>query len=486
MLYITVNDSTRKILDKKVLNNNYLKLAPGIYYSGESNDMLKEIKNKLNEIFNRLKINGIISYNSSIDYSENNIWIASTKERIIDLGQLKINVFKANDRELNINFCDSINESLKVVNPYVMLLQNHSLRKVDQKRINPTKAVEKFLIYIIENNSVDFYEQNLFNIAKSTGYLKEFEIANDAIKLNLKTQNQTKTQNIDQQRVLMFNNLSTHLNNISFELFTHNFNNQNTIKLAFFESYFSNYIEGTEFEVNEAYNIVFNNQKYQRHKDGNDIIKTFNLIVDNINNPKNINTTKEFISILKQWHNELFEHRKNDILVGEFKIYKNKAGGTHFVSPQKVEQTLIEAFEISKKIENPLAKAIYFKTIISEIHPFEDGNGRISRILMNNYLSLNNNLRIIVPTVFRDDYILGLKAFSQGKKVDSICKVMNKAYKITNQIPWDKNTNELITYLYENSAFEEPKDAIWGTHPTNFYYTQQESTLNSIKTLKIK
>ena len=91
-----------------------------------------------------------------------------------------------------------------------------------------------------------------------------------------------------------------------------------------------------------------------------------------------------------------------------------------------------------------------------------------------------------MPTVFRDDYILGLKAFSQGKKVDSICKVMNKAYKITNQIPWDKNTNELITYLYENSAFEEPKDAIWGTHPTNFYYTQQESTLNSIKTLKIK
>ena len=43
--------------------------------------------------------------------------------------------------------------------------------------------------------------------------------------------------------------------------------------ILFYEAYFSNYIEGTEFEVIEAENIVFNaKHKYERHQDGHDIL----------------------------------------------------------------------------------------------------------------------------------------------------------------------------------------------------------------------
>ena len=44
--------------------------------------------------------------------------------------------------------------------------------------------------------------------------------------------------------------------------------------------------------------------------------------------------------------------------------------------------------------------------MISEVHPFNDGNGRIARVMMNAELVRADQSRIIVPTVFREDYIL--------------------------------------------------------------------------------
>lgn len=52
---------------------------------------------------------------------------------------------------------------------------------------------------------------------------------------------------------------------------------------AFFEAYFSNYIEGTTFEIEEAENIIFNKKiPAKRPKDAHDIIGTFQ-IVSNLN-----------------------------------------------------------------------------------------------------------------------------------------------------------------------------------------------------------
>lgn len=42
--------------------------------------------------------------------------------------------------------------------------------------------------------------------------------------------------------------------------------------------------------------------------------------------------------------------------------------------------------------------------MISEVHPFNDGNGRVARVMMNAELVRADQSRIIVPTVFREDY----------------------------------------------------------------------------------
>ncbi|MEN8220927.1 MAG: hypothetical protein ABFS56_32155 [Pseudomonadota bacterium] len=49
--------------------------------------------------------------------------------------------------------------------------------------------------------------------------------------------------------------------------------------IAFFDAYFSNYIEGTEFEPEEAEDIVFKNRPLKhRHEDSHDIIATYNIV----------------------------------------------------------------------------------------------------------------------------------------------------------------------------------------------------------------
>lgn len=47
--------------------------------------------------------------------------------------------------------------------------------------------------------------------------------------------------------------------------------------------------------------------------------------------------------------------------------------------------------------------------ILSEVHPFLDGNERIARIMMNSELVKEEQSKIIIPTVYHDDYLGALR-----------------------------------------------------------------------------
>ena len=68
---------------------------------------------------------------------------------------------------------------------------------------------------------------------------------------------------------------------------------------------------------------------------------------------------------------------------GQFKDVNNRAGETQFVDFKLVRGTLMEAFNFYQVLDNPFSRAAYIMFIISEIHPFLDGNGRIARVMMN-------------------------------------------------------------------------------------------------------
>jgi Fic family protein len=207
--------------------------------------------------------------------------------------------------------------------------------------------------------------------------------------------------------------------------------------LAFFEAYFSNYIEGTEFPVEEAVNIVFNGLiPADRPEDAHDVLATYRIVSDQNEMAQLPRDFESFLFLLKNRHAAIMQlrHDKNP---GQFKIMGNQAGSTVFVAPDLVPGTLEKGFEIYRGIGPSLHRAIFMMFLVSEIHPFADGNGRTARIMMNAELVADGEQKIIIPTVYRDNYLTALKALSQSARSTPFIQVLDFAQRYTGSIRWE-------------------------------------------------
>jgi Fic family protein len=106
---------------------------------------------------------------------------------------------------------------------------------------------------------------------------------------------------------------------------------------------------------------------------------------------------------------------------------------------------------------DPMAKAVFMMFMISEVHPFTDGNGRILRIMGNAELFKSGLSRIIVPTVYREDYMMSLKKFTNRKEPDTYIRVMDKLQYFSNNI-FGENFDELNNYFKATNAYKEPSE----------------------------
>lgn len=132
----------------------------------------------------------------------------------------------------------------------------------------------------------------------------------------------------------------------------------------------------------------------------------------------------------------LLMRERPDKKPGMFKDKNNKAGNTKFVDKSEVVGTLKAAFEYLAYLEPGIARALYTQFVLSEVHPFMDGNGRLSRIMMNAELVKEDHCKIIVPTVHRDNYLNGLRLASRDKQFKTYCKTLDHAQAYTASIHW--------------------------------------------------
>lgn len=226
---------------------------------------------------------------------------------------------------------------------------------------------------------------------------------------------------------------------------------------AFMEAYFSNYIEGTEFGVDEAKRVVFEGLEIPRRQDDtHDILNTYRLVVDTYEMSRLPRTPGELLELLKARHVAILEHRK-DKNPGVWKELRNRAGNTGFVEPDLVEGTLVQAFDLYKALPHALARAIFMQLAVSEVHPFDDGNGRLSRVMMNAELTKANECRIIIPTVYRDDYITALKAFSQNRDTGPVVRMFERAHAFTASMDYSKYEAAKESFTRAD-AFKEPRE----------------------------
>ncbi len=228
--------------------------------------------------------------------------------------------------------------------------------------------------------------------------------------------------------------------------------------LSFFEAYFSNFIEGTEFEVDEAVDIVFNGLiPVDRPEDAHDVLGTFRIVSDYGEMAKLPKSSKELKQLIKSRHAVLMEMRP-DKRPGVFKTKNNQAGSSIFVDHDLVEGTLAKGFEIYQSLEVPLCRAIFMMFLISEVHPFTDGNGRTARIMMNAELVAADEQKIIIPTIYRNNYLSSLKALTHSGRTEPLIRTLDFAQKYTRRLDWD-DFEDASRQLTATNAFLDPNEA---------------------------
>ena len=144
---------------------------------------------------------------------------------------------------------------------------------------------------------------------------------------------------------------------------------------------------------------------------------------------------------------------------GMFKIKNNHAGDTHFVDYGLVRGTLIKGYEHYRARESPFARALFMLFMVREVHPFNDGNGRISRIMMNAEMVSADQSKIIIPTVFREDYLNSLRRLTRRGDPFVFIRAMSRAREFSANLTGD-NFDTTKTYLENCNAFKEGEDYI--------------------------
>ena len=226
---------------------------------------------------------------------------------------------------------------------------------------------------------------------------------------------------------------------------------------AFFEAYFSNYIEGTKFVVEEAERIVFEKKvPTSRPKDAHDVLGTFEIVSDLGEMRRTPKAFDDFLEVIRNRHARMFAMRA-EAEPGMFKSRPNQAGPTLFVHPEYVIGTLRKGWELARELDAGLPRAIFIAFLVSDVHPFVDGNGRLSRIMMNSELAAAELTTIIIPTVFREDYVLAQRSLSQRNRPETVVQALTRAQRFSHLefSPYPR----ILKELERRNWFREPDDA---------------------------
>ncbi len=233
---------------------------------------------------------------------------------------------------------------------------------------------------------------------------------------------------------------------------------QENANLSFFEAYFSNFIEGTEFEIEEAVEVVFKGAiPNDRPQDAHDVLGTYRLVSDRREMSRLPKSPADLIKILQHRHFSFMEQRP-DKLPGQFKGKINRAGSSVFVEPELVTGTLEKGFEFYAALEAPLHRAIFMMFLISEVHPFADGNGRAARIMMNAELTAGGEQKIIIPIIYRNNYLTALKSMTHNGHTAPLIRTLDFAQQYTSAINWS-DFSRAREMLEKTNAFMDATEA---------------------------
>lgn len=259
---------------------------------------------------------------------------------------------------------------------------------------------------------------------------------------------------VDPERIARFEVLAAHLRTVPLPRIERTLQGVARQNAAFIESYFSNYVEGTRFDIQQARDIVMSNKVMpNRPKDSHDILGVFRLAITSPYRDSPPLAGPEFLEGLESWHAEMLKMRP-EANPGRLKLEVNYAGTTQFVDPASVRGTLAEGSVLARSVPEGLARGIYYAFLISEVHPFDDGNGRLSRLVMNSELTRTGASRIIIPTLYHPQYVDCARALTRKNEPEGFVRSLAKMARWSSQFGFE-SLDALIESVRKTNALEE-------------------------------
>ena len=471
VLEIVMASSDKKDANPKssmIKDGTLRKIAPKVYTTNMEDSPETIVARNLFYILGQLFPHAVISHRSAFELKQTetgDIFLTYNYSRNVSLPGITVHLLEGpmgteHDMPFIENLFVSSNERRMLEN-----LQKGRARNGSVSKCMPREVIEENLEKMLQVNGetgINAFRDKARDVAKELGMDGEFEALNSIVSALLTTKPSTILTSpkavaranglpYDGERVKLFELLFKALKNDVFADIDEP--NQTTAEFrnfAFFESYFSNYIEGTEFEIEEAWEIVETGKPMPaRNADSHDVLGTFQIVASRREMRRTPQTAEELIEILQERHRVMMAARP-DRDPGMFKMKNNHAGDTHFVDYTLVRGTLMKGFEYYQALESPFAKALFMLFMISEVHPFNDGNGRISRIMMNAELVHADQSKIIIPTVFREDYLNALRRLTRKGDPSVIVRAISRVRQFSANITGEdfEATKEYLEKCY--------------------------------------
>ena len=215
-------------------------------------------------------------------------------------------------------------------------------------------------------------------------------------------------------------------------------------------SYNTNHIEGSTITPDETASIydtgtiLTASDKVIVLKDVTEIKNHFSLfkyMLDTIDENLTEDLIKKFHFILKE--GTLTDEEKAWFNVGEYKSKKNFVGNITTSLPNEVSNDMKELLTWYERIENKKVEDIIeFQEKYEKIHPFQDGNGRVGRIIMFRECLINNIMPFYIEDRNKEFYIRGLKEYQTNNE---------KGYLIDTCLNSQDNYEKLAKFFLENN-----------------------------------
>lgn len=199
-------------------------------------------------------------------------------------------------------------------------------------------------------------------------------------------------------------------------------------------TYNSNHIEGSRLSYDQTRYIFETNTIGLESEVLNvdDVLETANhfrcidMIIDHAKDVLSEKFIKELHFVLK---NGTSDSRKEWFVVGDYKKIPNEVGGMNTTIPEEVAQRMKELLkEYNDKKEKSFEDILDFHVKFERIHLFQDGNGRVGRLILFKECLKYNIVPFIIDDRLKMFYYRGLKEwdYEKGYLIDTCLSAQDK------------------------------------------------------------